>query len=260
MPQTGEVLSNEVLQDSYHKIEFYVPEICKKTKPGQFVHIQIPNLKERILRRPFSICNVTEQGVLTVAYKVVGIGTQALADVQPGAVADVMGPFGVPFSIPADDEFPVIIGGGYGSAATYLLAQSAAQKGVLILGARSKDDLILVDKFEELGFEVLTTTNDGSHGHKGLVTDLIPHVIEKHGDKKLRFYGCGPKGMLMAMGKILNEDNHKTELSLDQMMCCGIGACFACVIKVVDDNEDGWRYARTCNEGPVFDSNNVYYE
>jgi len=259
MPQVGEILSNNVLQDSYYKVEFYVPEICKKTQPGQFVHVQIDGLKERILRRPFSICNVTEDGTLTVVYKVVGTGTQALSELKPGAVCEVLGPLGKPYSIPADDEIPVIVGGGYGSAATYILASRSANKGVLLLGARSKTDLILTDKFKDIGFDVRTATEDGSDGQKGLVTELIKPVIDENSGKKLRFYGCGPTGMLMAMGMILNKEDIETELSLDELMCCGIGACFACVVKVKADNEDGWRYARTCKEGPVFNAKDVYY-
>ncbi len=259
MPKIGEILSNEVLQDSYYKIEFYTPEICKKTQPGQFVHIQIAGLKERILRRPFSICNVTEDGVLTIAYKVVGNGTEALSKLKAGEVCDILGPLGVPFTLPKEDEIPVIVGGGYGSAATYILASRSANKGVLLLGARSKTDLILTDEFEKIGFDVRTATEDGSSGIKALVTELIKPVIDENPGKKLRFYGCGPTGMLMAMGMILTKEEIETELSLDELMCCGIGACFACVVKVKADNEDGWRYARTCKEGPVFNANDVYY-
>ena len=259
MPEVGEIISNNVLQDSYYKVEFYVPEISKVTMPGQFVHIQIAGLKERILRRPFSICNVTDEGILTVVYKVVGTGTKALSELKPGAVCEVLGSLGKSFTLPADDEIPVIVGGGYGSAATYILASRSKNKGVLLLGARSKDDLILIDQFKEVGFDVRTTTVDGSHGEKGLVTALIKPVIEENKGKKLRFYGCGPTGMLMAMGKMLIEEDIETELSLDEMMCCGVGACFACVVKVKADNEDGWRYSRTCKEGPVFNAKDVYY-
>ncbi len=259
MQEVGEIISNNVLQDSYYKVEFYVPEISKVTMPGQFVHIQIAGLKERILRRPFSICNVTDEGILTVVYKVVGTGTKALSELKPGAVCEVLGSLGKSFTLPADDEIPVIVGGGYGSAATYILASRSKNKGVLLLGARSKDDLILIDQFKEVGFDVRTTTVDGSHGEKGLVTALIKPVIEENKGKKLRFYGCGPTGMLMAMGKMLIEEDIETELSLDEMMCCGVGACFACVVKVKADNEDGWRYSRTCKEGPVFNAKDVYY-
>ena len=259
MPQHGEILSNSVLLDEYRKIEFYAPEICAKTCPGQFVHVKIASLQDRILRRPFSICDVNTAGTLTVVYKVVGEGTSVLARLKAGDVCDLMGPLGNPFSPCAADELPVIVAGGYGSAATYILARSCAASGILLLGARSENDLILTDKFKEAGFEVRVSTQDGSVGHKGLVTELIEPVIRENPGRKLRFYGCGPHGMLMALGRMLTGMGLDGELSLDHLMCCGVGACFACVVKVKDDNADGWRYARTCKEGPVFAASKVYY-
>ena len=135
----GEIVSNRVLQDDYYEIKFYVPEICKKTQAGQFVHIKIANLKDRILRRPFSISNVSEDGLLTVIYKVVGQGTEVLSSLPVGSVCDLLGPLGTPYSMPKNDEFPIIVAGGYGSAATYLIAKNSASKGILLLGARSKN-------------------------------------------------------------------------------------------------------------------------
>lgn len=259
MPCNGEIISNRVLQDGYRQVEFYVPEICAQTKPGQFVHVKIAGLRERILRRPFSICNVTEAGILTVVYKVVGSGTEVLAELEAGAVCDLMGPLGKSYTLPSAGEIPVMVAGGYGAAATYLLARRCPTPGLLLLGARSKADLILTERFAALGFEVRTATNDGSCGHHGLVTDLVEQVIKERSGTNLRFYGCGPHGMLMALGRQLIAAGCDGELSLDHLMCCGVGACFACVIKVKADTEEGWRYARTCKEGPVFNVSEVYY-
>ena len=255
----GEIVSNSLLKDSYYKVDFYVPDICAKTQPGQFVHVKIANLRERILRRPFSISDVNDSGILTVIYKIVGEGTQALAELPAGTVCDLMGPLGMPFSLPLEDELPVIVAGGYGSAATYLLAKRSPVKGVLLLGARSENDLVLTEKFAAAGFDVRLATQDGSRGHKGLVTELIPPLLQEHAGRKLRFYGCGPHPMLIALAKILQKSGFNDgEISLDHLMCCGVGACFACVVKIKADNEDGWRYARTCKEGPVFKAGDVY--
>lgn len=255
----GEIVSNKILQDEYYEVKFYVPEICKKTQPGQFVHVKIANLADRILRRPFSICDVSEDGLLTVIYKKVGKGTKVLATLPPGTVCDLMGPLGTPYSLPEDDEYPIIVAGGYGSAATYLISKRSHTKGILLLGARSKSDLILTDKFAAEGFDVRTSTNDGSEGHKGFVTELIDQALAENSGKKIRFYACGPTPMLLALAKILQDKGYEDgELSLDHLMCCGVGACFACVVKVKADNEDGWRYARTCKEGPVFKAKDVY--
>ncbi len=261
MEKHGTIISNAILQDDYYMVKFAAPKICTATHPGQFVHVKIANLRDRILRRPFSICNVENNGTLTVVYKVVGCGTEALSNLQPGAVCDLLGPLGTPFSLPEKDEMPIIVAGGYGSAATYILAQRSPQPGILLLGARNRRDLILTDQFAAAGFEVRTATEDGSEGVTGRVTELLPDIFERYGNRKLRFYGCGPTGMLMALGKLLLERGYPDgELSLDHLMCCGVGACFACVVKVKADNADGWRYARTCKEGPVFKAAEVFYD
>lgn len=256
--QNGEIISNEALQPGYFSVDFFVPEICEQAKPGQFVHVKIDAGGERILRRPFSIHNVTADGRLTVVYKVVGSGTGKLAEMRPGAVCDLMGPLGRPFTPPPPDTVPVLVVGGYGAAATYLLAKHAVTPGVVLLGARGAADVLLRDKYEKCGFEVRVSTNDGSIGHRGLVTDLIPPLLEELGGRKLKFYACGPHPMLIALAKIIQSQGLKGELSLDHLMCCGVGACFACVVKVRDDGPDGWRYARSCYEGPVFDANDIY--
>lgn len=258
--EQGKIVINAKLQDSYRKLELYAPGICTEAKAGQFVHMQISGLKDRILRRPFSISDVNKDGVLTIIYKVVGAGTEVLSTQEEGASCNLLGPLGKPFSLPEKDEIPVIVAGGYGAAATYLLAKRAENRGIVLLGARSEKDLILTNEFSDIPFELRTATEDGSVGHKGLVTELLKSVIAEKKNSRLRFYGCGPHGMLMAAGKILLENNLDGELSLDHLMCCGVGACFACVVKVKADNEDGWRYARTCKEGPVFNASSIYYE
>ena len=256
---SGEIVSNELLQFDYFKVRFYAPEICRTARAGQFVHVRITDLRDRILRRPFSICDVGSDGRLTVIYKVVGEGTKKLATLKPGAVCELLGPLGVAFTPPSAGEVPVIVGGGYGSAAMYMLAKTAPEPGVVLLGARSKDDLLLIDEYRAAGFEVQLATNDGSAGRQGFVTALLPEVLRRFAGRSLRFYGCGPMPMLLALAKLLQEAGFEEgEISLDHLMCCGVGACFACVVKVRDGA--GWRYARTCSEGPVFKVKDVYLE
>jgi dihydroorotate dehydrogenase electron transfer subunit len=257
----GEIISNSILWNNYFRVVFYAPGIAAKALPGHFVHIKIANLTNRILRRPFSICDADRKaGSLTVIYKVVGSGTEVLSQLPPGAVCDLMGPLGKPFSTPETDETPVIVAGGYGAAATYMISKNSPKPGVLILGARSSNDLILVDDFKNNGFDTRTATEDGSSGHKGLVTELLDDTRKDYSAEKLKFYACGPRGMLVALGKKLLAEGLDGELSMDHLMCCGVGACFACVIKVKAENTDGWRYARTCTEGPVFNASEIYYE
>lgn len=256
----GEIISNRILQEDYYRIEFHAPEICRTARAGQFVHVRIPNIGHRILRRPFSICDCTAEGVLTVVYKVVGEGTRALSGLPAGAVCELMGPLGNPYPAPRDGEYPVLIDGGYGSAATFMLSKNGGKGGLLLLGARTKNDLLLVGEYKANGFEVRVSTDDGSAGHHGLVTDLLNEAIRENANRPARYYACGPTPMLNAVAKILNTHNLPGEISLDHLMCCGVGACFACVVKVKDNNEDGWRYARSCKEGPVFRAAELYLE
>lgn len=256
---TAEIISNAHLKDDYYKLELKIADVCAMTSPGQFIHVQITDLRDRILRRPFSICNVTEDGVLTVIYKIIGAGTEVLSRQKTKTYLDVLGPLGKPFSLPAEDEVPVIVAGGYGAAATYLLAKRSGKKGVVLLGARTDSDLLLCEEYKALGYDLRISTNDGSEGHKGFVTELLDGVLNDYSGSKLHFYSCGPHPMLMALGKLLQSKKLDGELSLDHLMCCGVGACFACVVKIKDDNEDGWRYARTCKEGPVFMASEIYY-
>jgi len=257
--QSGEIIRIRHWKGDYYQIAFYAPEICRTARPGQFVHVKIANLEAHILRRPFSINDVDpESGALIVTCKVVGAGTAALAQLAPGTVCGVMGPLGNGYAVPDDDEIPVMIAGGYGAAAMYLVAKRAKHPGILLLGARSAADLILDEEYRKLGCEVRIATNDGSAGRKGLVTALLEEVLQSSAAPRCRFYACGPTPMLLAAGRmLLAAGRGDAELSLDQHMCCGVGACFACVVKVRDG--ESWRYSRSCKEGPVYPASEVYY-
>ena len=255
----GTILKNENFKSDYYEIVFYNPEIAAKARAGQFVHVLIDDISSKMLRRPFSIHDTDKQaGTVTVVYKVVGDGTKRLSGKKVGDCCDLLAALGNSYSDVAPDEYPVIIDGGYGAAATYILAKNSPVKGSFLFGARGEKDVILTEKYEKLGFDVKIATNDGSVGHQGLVTDLIQQVVAENPGKKLKFFACGPHPMLIAITKILMKENYDGEISLDHVMCCGIGACFACVVKVNADNEQHWRYARSCSEGPVFNVKEVY--
>ena len=192
------IIAHEVISKDYRRIRFHAPEICRSAKPGQFVHVQIPSLSDRILRRPFSICDM-EDDILTVVYKIVGVGTARLADAQVGTMCSIMGPLGTFFPEPEEGKIPVLIDGGYGAAATLPIARRWKQKGILLLGARTQDDVLLTEEYKACGYDVRVATQDGSVGTKGLVTELIPGAIADTNGKCV-FYSCGPNGMLMAVG------------------------------------------------------------
>ncbi len=248
------VLQQEHLQESYWRLRLRAPEICSAARPGQFVQVAVPSLEAHILRRPFSICDVNGD-VLTLVYKTVGAGTGALAQCREGDCLDVLGPLGHGFSpIPAG-RATILLGGGYGCAAMLFTAHDTpadALKPAVLLGARSKGDILLADEFAALGCRVEVATNDGSLGRQGFVTVLLEEELKQHPDAFLM--ACGPRPMLKAVAQI--AENHpacRCEVSLDERMCCGVGACFGCVVKGKDASApEGWRYLRSCKEGPVF--------
>ena len=258
--QTAQIVSNECDTDQYFRLVLRAPQIAPLVQPGQFAHIRIPRLKDALLRRPFSIFQVSGD-TFSILYKTVGKGTTALAQMQPGEEVSAIGPLGHGFTVPEPGgEIPLLVAGGYGMAAMYLLAQRSPQNGIVFVGGRRRVDILCEKEFQSLGWEVRATTEDGSHGEKGLVTHpLIATLRTPHSaPRNFKLFACGPNPMLKAVGKIAEEFNVPAELSVDEHMCCGVGVCLACVIPV--KTSSGWEYQRTCTEGPVFDSKQVLWE
>ena len=254
------ILDCGVLHGAYHRIVFHAPHVTAEAKPGQFVHVRIGDALDHILRRPFSICGSDPAtGELTLVFKTVGAGTERLAKMKPGETCGILGPLGTSYTVPAADMFPVIAAGGYGSASTLFLAKTCPKPGILFLGARTESEFILVDEYEALGWRVETATNDGSRGFKGYVTELMETRANEFPANAM-VYGCGPAPMLYSLKRTAAKLGLRCEVSMDQHMGCGVGACFACVIKVVDPGSpDGWRYSRSCKEGVVYPAEEVYH-
>ena len=260
LEQTVQIVSNARDTDSYFRLVLRAPEIVPLIHPGQFAHIRVLPLKEALLRRPFSIFHV-EGNAFSILYKTIGKGSQALSRMQPGEELSVIAPLGHGFTIPKEDgEMPLLVAGGYGMAAMHLLAQRSPQKGIVFVGGRKRIDILCEKEFKALGWDIRPTTEDGSYGEKGLVTQpLVQTLRASHSAlHNPKLYACGPTGMLKAVAKIAGEFNVPAELSMDEHMCCGVGVCLTCVIPV--KTESGWEFQRTCTEGPVFDSNQVVWE
>jgi dihydroorotate dehydrogenase electron transfer subunit len=256
LEQTVEIVSNERDTDSYFRLVLRAPQIAPLVQPGQFAHVRILPLKDALLRRPFSIFQVAGD-TFSILYKTVGKGTDALARMRAGEEVGIIAPLGHGFTVPKrGGETPLLVAGGYGMAAMFLLAQRSPQKGIVFVGGRKRVDILCEKEFAALGWDVRVTTEDGSHGEKGLVTgSLLAELKRKVSGKKI--YACGPTGMLKAVGKIAEDFKVPAELSMDEHMCCGVGVCLTCVIPV--KTGDGWEYQRTCTEGPVFDSQQIVW-
>ena len=255
--QTVQIVSNERDTDLYFRLVVRAPQIAARVQPGQFVHVRILPLKQALLRRPFSVFQVSGDG-LSILYKTVGQGTEVLSRMRAGEELSLIGPLGHGFTIPPPGgETPLLVAGGYGMAALYLLAQRSPQKGIVFVGGRRRVDILCEEEFRALGWGVRVTTEDGSHGEKGLVTQTL--LSELRGLTPARkLFACGPTPMLKAVGQLAAQFNLPAELSLDQHMGCGIGVCLTCVVPVRAG--DGWEFQRACTEGPVFDARQIAWE
>jgi dihydroorotate dehydrogenase electron transfer subunit len=260
LEQTVPILANERDTDSYFRLVLRAPQIAPLVQPGQFAHVRIPPLKDALLRRPFSIFQA-ENDTLSILYKTVGKGTEALSRMRAGEELSIIAPLGHGFTVPKPGgETPLLVAGGYGMAALYLLAQRSPQKGIVFVGGRQAVDILCEKEFQELGWEVRVATEDGSRGEKGLVTQPLLAAIQnpKSPLRNYKLFACGPTGMLKAVAGIADKFHLPCELSMDEHMCCGVGVCLTCVIPI--QTKGGWEYQRTCTEGPVFDSRRVIWE
>lgn len=255
--QTAQILANERVTDQYFRLVLRASEVAPLIQPGQFAHVRVLPLKDALLRRPFSIFQAHED-TFSILYKQVGKGTRVLSRMPPGESLGVIAPLGHGFSLPAaNGASPLLVAGGYGMAAMYLLAQRSARKGVVLVGGRRQADILCVEDFRALGWEVRVATEDGSLGEKGLVTQPLRAALQQT-TARCRLYACGPTPMLRAVGRMAEEFGVPCELSMDEHMACGVGACLTCVIRV--KSGDGWEYQRACTEGPVFDSRQIVWE
>jgi dihydroorotate dehydrogenase electron transfer subunit len=260
LEQTAQIVSNERSTDSYFRLVLRAPQIAPLIQPGQFAHVRVAPMKDALLRRPFSIFQVAGD-TFSILYKTVGKGTDALARMRAGGELNVIAPLGHGFTIPkSGGEIPLLVAGGYGMAAMFLLAQRSPQRGIVFVGGRRRVDILCEKEFAALGWDVRVTTEDGSHGEKGLVTQPLLAEIRnsKFEIRNCKLFACGPTPMLKAVGKIAGDFNVPAELSMDEHMCCGVGVCLTCVIPVKAGGS--WEYQRTCTEGPVFDSCQIVWE
>ena len=252
------VLTHELFHGEYRLLKFSAPEIGPLVQPGQFVHLRIPRLKNAVLRRPFSIFKADGES-LSVLYKAVGQGTEAMRDIQPGEEVNLLGPLGTGFPrVGKTTTIPVLVAGGYGNAALYLQAATLPMKGVAFFGGRTAEDILCVEEFETLGWDVHVATDDGSLGVKGRVTAALDPWLETQNAARVELFACGPNAMLKAIGGRALEQGLTAWLSMDRNMACGIGACLTCVIK--RKTEEGWEWARCCKDGPVFNADEILWE
>lgn len=213
------------------------------TAPGQFVNLKLDGF---FLRRPISVCD-SESGVLTLIYKVVGKGTEYMSKMTEGEKVDILTGLGNGYDTTVSGDSPLLVGGGVGVPPLYKLAKKLTSEGkkvTVILGFNTKDEIFWEEEFKALGASVLVATVDGSYGVRGFVTDAMKDLSYTY------FYSCGPEPMLKALYKASETSG---EMSFEERMGCGFGACMGCSCKTVTGNK------RICKEGPVLKKEDVIW-
>jgi dihydroorotate dehydrogenase electron transfer subunit len=234
----------------YQVLSLRAPEIARRTIPGQFVMLS----SGALLRRPFSVFRADADSI-AVAFDVIGSGTRWLASRSLGDEVSIVGPLGTGFSMEAEGPV-VVVGGGYGAAPLFLLAERLRPAGTpvhAVLGAARAARVFGRDQADGYFDSVTFTTDDGSLGTRGLVTDVLGDLIARTG--ATRIAACGPMPMLEAVSARARDLGVPCEVAVEEFMACGIGVCWTCVVPVDGDGEP--RYDRSCTEGPVFDGSAV---
>jgi len=251
------VIEQHRLTDDYLLLLLEAPAVTVSAHPGQFVHVRVTGLDDALLRRPFSIYGA-DHGVLALVYKTVGRGTEQLARLAGGDTVSVIGPLGNGFPLDCGDRMPVLVAGGYGVAPLSYLARRLGRRGVVLVGARSAADVLCVEDFTELEWDIRVSTQDGSRGERGLVTDLLDACLAAPSATPPEIYACGPDGMLRAVGERAGAAGARAWLSLDKHMVCGVGACLACVQRLRRADGTEW-IGRVCHDGPVFEAREIVW-
>ncbi len=261
--RVGIVTGNVEVAPDCWRLEIRCPEFARSATPGQFLMLRCRQGLDPLLSRAFSICDLIYEGGepvgLVVLQVVIGVGTLALTKRVVGEEIGFLGPLGNPYDLGTPDEHMIMVAGGIGAApflyvARFLRARSAEQRLTYLVGGRNKDFVYLADEIAALGCDVQIATDDGSLGHQGYVTQLLDPLLASG----VRVLACGPNPMFKSLASLVEQKRAEglefaCQVSTEESMPCGYGACAGCVVPLRSDNHpDGFRYGKSCVEGPVF--------
>lgn len=262
------VISNTRLSADYNVVGLAAPEIASLARPGQFVMIKPSAGVDPLLRRPFSIFEILRDAGgaptgISLLNKRIGVGTRLLYDVTPGSRLGCLGPLGRPFE-PIDPPGEAwMVAGGVGLAPFLTLAEALKARGTsarLFYGARRGSELTHVDLFERLGVEPVLATEDGSRGAKGFVTAPLDDALGATAPAgEVRLYVCGPTPMMRAVARLAASHGRRCDVSLEQVMGCGLGGCYSCVV-LTRTPGGAPHFVRSCIDGPVFDATRILWD
>ncbi len=263
---SAEVVSNVRLSQDYNVLTLAAPAIGERTAPGQFVMVKAARPADSLLRRPFSVFEVIRDHghvtAISIFNKRAGRNTRALYDLEPGEPVQCLGPLGRPFSTTPSGE-AWMVAGGVGLAPFATLAESLATTGIpatLFYGARSAGELFNLDVFERLGVTLILATEDGTRGVHGRVTAPLEHALTGLRSRgAVTVYACGPEPMLAAVARLSTRYGQPSEMSVEQVMGCGLGGCYSCVIPVHNGSSHA-HFVRSCISGPVFAGADIVWD
>ncbi|HEX2239912.1 MAG TPA: dihydroorotate dehydrogenase electron transfer subunit [Actinomycetota bacterium] len=259
---TGEVLSHKKYGEHYHSLTVVAPEIGEKMRPGQFVNVRCGDDRAHILRRPFSVYRLHRRGgwasTIELVFDIRGPGSEYLSQLRAHSSIDLIGPLGRGFALPKRRAHCLLVGGGIGATPLFFLADELRNEGHrvdVIIGARNVGLLLNQIEARRLASVCRITTDDGSAGDKGRVTDVMLETMEKCETEVV--YACGPHPMLAAVSSLCTQQKIPIQVAVEELMACGYGVCMTCVMPLrkarrQDGDEDEIVYARSCTEGPVF--------
>lgn len=274
----AEIVSNRKIGPGLYWMDLLAPDIAEHANPGHFVHLVVSHISSEshrpvwmqytpLLRRPFSIAERnTKSGVFGLIYRIVGGGTEILAERRPGECLDVLGPLGRPFEPITAERPAVMIAGGVGVAPFFFLAQEAIRTGrvnpesmTVLFGAATAELLNGAEKFRDMNVPTLLATDDGSRGFHGYVTAMLEDLLRDEPHRCAYIYACGPTPMMKRSQLLATQAGRPGQLSLEGIMPCGVGVCMACVVACRRSSapNDPPRYERVCHAGPVFDIQEV---
>lgn len=248
--QDCELVAKVQLTATIYDFRLKNPALAAITRPGQFVQVLVPS---KTLRRPISVCDV-EGDVLRLVFEVRGEGTALLAQTKVGEIINLIAPLGHGFTLEPDKK-TIFVGGGIGVPPLLYSAKQCGQNAIVINGFRQRSAVILEDDFRQAVGQLILTTDDGSYGLPGFVTQPLEELLPQAD----RICACGPMPMLKNIAKLAQQYHVPCEVSLEQRMACGIGACLGCAV-AVKEADGRVIYRHVCKDGPVFDSQCVAWD
>jgi dihydroorotate dehydrogenase electron transfer subunit len=249
---TARVIAKQEISQGIFRLTVFAPQVAREAVPGQFVHVRCGSDQPYLFRRPFSVHQIVGEDTIALLVRVVGQGTRWLVSREPKESIDMIGPLGRGFEIKPDLSRAVLVAGGLGVAPLIFLAKRLAERKVkayTLMGAGNRELLLDFMDLKRLTRRISVATDDGSQGHKGMVTDLLSKEIEEAAPEVV--FACGPEAMLKTVAGLTRRHGVACQVSLEAVLACGVGACLGCAVKAKEN------YLQVCSDGPVFSTDEL---